>query len=77
MSELRTFLGMVNHLNKFVPRLSDKTKPLRDLLSTKNLWCWESPQETAFQEVKRELCSSQVLACYNPKREILVSSDAS
>ena len=33
---LRRFLGMVNHLGKFSHRLSELTKPLRDLLSAKN-----------------------------------------
>ena len=27
MSELRTFLGMINHLNKVATRMYDKTKP--------------------------------------------------
>lgn len=40
MSELRGFLGMVNQLGKFIPNLSENDKPLRDLLSTKNIWYW-------------------------------------
>lgn len=35
ISELRSFLGMVNHLGKFVPNLAEKDKALRDLLSKK------------------------------------------
>ena len=30
-SEVKSFLGMVNYLQKFIPRLSEHTKPLRDL----------------------------------------------
>ena len=33
ITELRHFLGMINQLGKFVPQLSDATKPLRELLS--------------------------------------------
>lgn len=29
---VRRFLGMVNHLGKYVPHLADKTQPIRDLL---------------------------------------------
>ena len=36
VSELRRFLGMVNQLGKFSPNIAEFTKPLRDLLSTKN-----------------------------------------
>ena len=38
VAELRRFLGMINHLNKFAPNLADKTKPLRDLLIKNNKW---------------------------------------
>ena len=38
IKELCQFLGMVNQLSKFLPFLADKSKPLRDLLSTKNQW---------------------------------------
>jgi len=37
-SELRRFLGMVNQLSRFQPHIAELTKPLRDLLSTKNHW---------------------------------------
>lgn len=36
VSEVRSFLGMVNQLGKFIPGLAEKDKPLRDLLSKKN-----------------------------------------
>ena len=36
VTELRRFLGMVTYLSKFSPNLSQKVKPLRGLLSTKN-----------------------------------------
>lgn len=75
--ELRVFLGMVNHLSKFAPHMSDKTKPLRDLLSTKSHWLWDFPQEKAFQTIKETLGSDNFLACYDPHKETLVSSDAS
>lgn len=29
VSETRRFLGMVNHLGKFLPHLTEKTQPLR------------------------------------------------
>ena len=38
VSEVRSFLGMINQLSKFTDHLADKTKPLRDLLSKKNSW---------------------------------------
>ena len=75
--ELRRFLGMANQMAKFSPNLTELTKPLRELLSKKNSWCWGPAQETAFQHVKIELSSPTVLAMYNPTRETKISADAS
>lgn len=40
ISEVRCFLGMTNHLGKFLPHLAEKTCPLRDLLRKSNMWTW-------------------------------------
>ena len=76
-TELRRFLGMVNQLNKFSPHLSDKLKPLQDLLSSRNQWTWGPSQEQAFHATKEALVSSQVLAQYDPLLPTIVLADAS
>ncbi len=38
VSEVCSFLGMMNQLGKFIPELAEKRKPLRDLFSEKSLW---------------------------------------
>ena len=45
VTEVRRYLEMLNQLSKFVPDLSSKTKPLHDLVSTKNLWVWDPSQK--------------------------------
>uniref|UniRef100_A0A3P8NB56 ribonuclease H n=1 Tax=Astatotilapia calliptera TaxID=8154 RepID=A0A3P8NB56_ASTCA len=74
---VRRFLGMVNHLGKYLPHLAEKTQPLRELLSTKNMWCWSEAQQTAFDNIKAELSKPPNLALYNPKAQTTVSADAS
>uniref|UniRef100_A0A8C6S7Y3 Reverse transcriptase/retrotransposon-derived protein RNase H-like domain-containing protein n=1 Tax=Neogobius melanostomus TaxID=47308 RepID=A0A8C6S7Y3_9GOBI len=69
--------GMVNHLGKYLPHLVDKTQPLRDLLSSKNMWCWGEAQQKAFDTIKAELSKSPNLELYNPKAQTTVSADAS
>ena len=77
LTDLRRFLGMCNQLNKFSPQLTDKTKPLRDLLCNKNQWLWGEAQQKAFVETKKLLSSTPVLALYDHKCPTRVSADAS
>lgn len=77
VSEVRTFLGMVNQLSKFAPHLADKTKPIRELLQKNAAWCWDQPQQLAFKEVKETLMESPTLAKYDANKETKVSADAS
>ena len=77
LSEVRRFLGMANQLGKFLPSLAVMSKPLRDLLSKKNMWRWGEPQEQAFQAVKKVLSSSPILSFYRSDRDTVISADAS
>ena len=75
--ELRRFLGMVNQLGKFAPRLAEMTEPLRALLSEKNEWIWGLAQRNAFHNIKETLTDAPVLALYNPQYETKVVADSS
>ena len=77
ISELRRFFGMSNQFSKFTLHLSEISKPLHDLLSTKNIWSWSTPQQQAFQKIKQLLSSTPVLAFYHPNRPTTVSADSS
>ena len=77
ITELRRFLGMVNQLAKFTPQLSEATKPLRELLSSKNQWLWSDSQQQAFEAVRNMVSSDTILALFDPHRPTQVSADAS
>ena len=77
ISAVRRFLGMVNQLGKFSPRLATITQPMRELLSKKANWHWGVEQQAAFDTTKEELLQPTVLALYNPKAKTKVSADAS
>ena len=76
VGDICRFPGMTNQLSKFSHHLADKTKPLRDLLSNKNQWCWEEPQQRAFEEVKQMITRSSTLALFDPTQKTIVSADA-
>lgn len=77
ISGLRRFLGMVNHLGKYIPQLAEKTQPLRDLLRARNMWTWGHTQQQAFDHIKSELSTTPVMALYNTQAHTVVSADAS
>lgn len=46
------FLGMVNQMGKFTPKLSEISQPLRALLVKGNQWVWDKAQQKAFNQIK-------------------------
>ena len=76
-TELRRFPGMLNQLSKFQPQTAELTKPLRDLLRSKNQWLWSNDQDEAFRAIKESLTSTPTLVHYDASRDTKLSSDAS
>ena len=76
-SGLRRFLGMVNQLSKYQPRIAELSKKLSGLLSWKNHWSWGYAQQQAFSALKQSLASTPTLAHYDAHRATTLSSDTS
>ena len=76
VSELRSVLGMVNHLGQYLPHLSTVTKPLNDLLKQDSVWNWGYEQEYAFTKIKTLVTSAPALAYYDPSRQQLAQMPA-
>ena len=76
ISELRRFLGIVNQLSKFTDKLADRTQPLRELLNKRNQWYWGHQQSKAFQDIKTSVCTTPVLALYDPNHPTELSANA-
>ena len=77
VGNIRRFLGMVNHMGKFIPNFAEKTKPLRELLQKDAGWISDSAQQSSFEELKNLLTSSPTLSLYYPSFETILSADAS
>ncbi|XP_045458516.1 uncharacterized protein K02A2.6-like [Melitaea cinxia] len=75
--DLERFLGAVNFLSKFIPNHSEIAVLLTNLLKKDNSWRWEDSERNAFDNLKKAVTSSSVLALYNPTQPIVMSVDAS
>lgn len=77
VTELKSFLGMINFYAKFVENLSSKMHPLFQLLSTKSEWVWSKACEDSFNYAKSVLTSDQILVHHDPNKQVILSVDAS
>ncbi len=75
--DLLRFIGMVKYLGCFIPKLSECTTHMRELLQKGLIFIWTEAQQHRFDEVKSMLCSEQALQFYDPRLPIQVSADAS
>ena len=74
---VQRLLGLAQYLAKFLPHLSDITKPLRELTRNDTDWMWESSQQNAVDTLKKAVASTPVLRYYNLADEVTIQCDAS
>lgn len=77
LGELRRFLGMVNYLGKFTPKLAESTSSLRLLLNKASGWVWNDQTKHEFETVKRLMSSAPVLVPFDLNSSVRLSTDAS
>ena len=76
LTELRRFMGMINYLAKFLPKLAEVMQPLHNLLKKDVPYCWSTSQQAAFDTVKSMITEAPVLAFYKPEGKLVLENDA-
>ena len=74
---VQRLLGLAQYLSKFLPHLSDLTKPLRELTRQDSQWTWDCSQKTAFEKLKEAVSNTPILRYYNLSEEVTLQCDAS
>ena len=74
---MRSFLGSVHFLGKFIPNLSQFCHPLRPLLKNNTKIVWNDEHETHFQSIKNKVANATENTHYNPHLETRIKCDAS
>ncbi|KAF2900761.1 hypothetical protein ILUMI_05426, partial [Ignelater luminosus] len=69
-TELKSYLGLINFYCHFVKNLSGKLVPLYELTKEGKQWEWSKECESIFKDSKTWICSSDVLALYDPTKKL-------
>ena len=71
LKQLRSFLGSVHHLSKFIPNLAKDCHPLRPLLKKNLKFIWTEKHQTHFEHIETTIVNATENTHFNPtlKRE--------
>lgn len=78
-SEARSFIGLANYVQSFVPNFGDLANGVRESYSVKGRFVWEQRQEEAFQALKAKIadCTTTTLAAFRETNQTFLYTDAS
>ena len=77
VTDVRGFLGMCSYYRRFIQGFSKLTKPLNDLTKKDSARCWLKEHTDAFEELKRQLSDTPVLAYPREDCTYILDTDAS
>ena len=77
VSELRSFLGMVNQLSTYHPGLAKHTGVLQALLRKDTAYLWLQDHQAAFNQLKSDLLDTLALNHFDPSWNTRLITDAS
>uniref|UniRef100_A0A3Q2EGN4 Gypsy retrotransposon integrase-like protein 1 n=1 Tax=Cyprinodon variegatus TaxID=28743 RepID=A0A3Q2EGN4_CYPVA len=77
VTELRSFLALLNYYGKFIPNLSTLIQPMTALLHKDAEWIWSESCQNAFENAKKALQSDKILVHFDAELPIILACDAS
>lgn len=77
VTELKSLMGMINFVGKFIPNLATLTSNMRQLLIKGVPFNWNQPHNQELGKIKSILGRVESLGFYDPKDETLLVTDAS
>ena len=77
LKELRSYLGAVNQLNRFIPNLAQLCHELRPLLKKDQPWNWEEKHDKAIQKINEKVKQVAEVGHFKRSCPIRIICDAS
>ncbi|GJP56665.1 hypothetical protein CLOM_g15717 [Closterium sp. NIES-68] len=76
VKQLQCFMGFINYVHRFIPKMAESTAPLTDVLQKGVFYVWGERQQAAFDQLKTFLMTSPVLHIADPGRPYELVMDA-
>ena len=76
ISELKSFLGIINYVDCYIPNFSRTPEPLWQRTKKEVSVTWTTEQQTAFDSIKALLTNAESMTYYNPTAQIKIIVDA-
>lgn len=77
IQQLQSYIGLLNFYRKFIPNLSSELNVLYSLLNKNVEYKWSDECSQSFKKSKQLILNSNMLEIFDPKKPIVVSTDAS
>ena len=77
ITDVKSFLGLASYYRRFVPDFATTAVPLHDVTSVRSTFVWTESCQLAFEELKRKLSSTPVLAYPDFTLPFQLTTDAS
>jgi len=77
LTELRSFMGLINQTTVFTDKIAELAAPLKDLLKKKNEYVWTPDHQAAFEKAREELSNPNQLAYFDHRKPTRLYTDAS
>jgi len=76
-TKIKQFLGKINFYRKFIPHSAILLEPFHNLLHKNIPFVWSPDCQNSFDQVKRVLTFTPMLAIFDPAKPISIYTDAS
>ena len=75
LKRLRSFLGSVHYIGKFIPHLAQLSHPLRPFLKKSTKFIWTEEHNKHFHLIKEKIAASTENSHYDPKLDVRFKCD--